>query len=177
MADITLPRWIITQRTMPYGVRLPKRPALIVASSYPPGDNSWLIGEDRLPMLPPKGSYIPLEIKGVFEKWEYRFWAMVPVGNDRILAECRACGHNENAIKTTVRQQHFQMGGCTKKLCAAYNLLLRDSKCLICDKWTTQRKWGIPLCSSACMEAWCTSEPTPKALAEALKLVGDEGWA
>jgi hypothetical protein len=167
-----IPRWIITQKTMPFGCRQDKKPVLVVVVedswSHAKSYGSWLHRD--------KDAYQPLEIPGLFKNWEYRFWAMVPTGPGKILAECRCCGNMAVTCDTPTRQLHFAKGGCTKRLCAAYDLLLKDSKCLICDHWTSSKKFGVPICGSACLQAFCESEPQPKALAEALALVGEEGW-
>jgi hypothetical protein len=164
-----IPRWIITQKTMPHGVRGPKKPVLVIERESWPASRILTAGSGR-------DVYQPFEIPGLFKLWEWRFWACILTAPGHILAECRSCGHNSTE-STSDRQLHFAKGGCTKRLCAAYDLLLKDSKCVICDHHTAQRKWGVPLCSSACTQAWCESEPQPRALLEALNLVGTEGWA
>ncbi len=119
--------------------------------------------------------YEPLECKGVFEKWEYRFWAMACTGEltrASLIAECRGCGSIGSGDSSS-RRLHFARGGCAKRLCAAYKLLLRDRVCVICNAKTSHTKWGVPMCGSACEQAWCEVETCPKALHEALQLVGE----
>lgn len=171
MAEITLPRYILTTMNMPGGRRTAKKP--VFKAPAPP--MSWW---DRHKMQEPKG-YQPEELKGVFEGWEYRFWSMntwlspsAKYGKG-IITECRGCG-TVGSTEQKIRQMHFNQGGCAKRLCAAYKLLLRDKLCLVCNTKTTQQKWGVPLCGSACQQAWCETETQPKALIDALLLVGDE---
>jgi hypothetical protein len=175
MAELMLPRWIITSKCMPFGRRQGPKPVLVIEREVS------RLQAIRTGDVSSKGVYQPVEVPGLFKNWEYRFWAMIVTnpgnpGKASILAECRACGNTQNG-DTPSRQLHFAKGGCTKRLCAAYDLLIKDSKCLVCDHKTIMKKWGVPLCSSACTQAWCESEPQPKALAEALALVGDQGWA
>jgi hypothetical protein len=47
--------------------------------------------------------------------------------------------------------EHQKENGCTTKLVEAYKLLLRDKKCVICDKTTSHTKWGVPLCNTTCV--------------------------
>lgn len=164
MANIELPRWIITNRCMSAGYRTAKKPVLIV--SIVPG---------RFTYSPNSSVYEPIELKGVFEKWEYRFWAMACTGEltrTSLVAECRGCG-TIGSGESASRQLHFAHGGCAKRLCAAYKLLLRDKICVICNAKTGHTKWGVPMCGSACEQAWCEVETCPKALHEALQLVGE----
>ncbi len=164
---LDFPRWIITNRCMSAGHRTAKKPVLIVPrSSF--SFNERVFGGHS-------DAYEPAELKGVFEKWEYRFWAMAHSGEltrASLIAECRGCG-NIGSGDSASRQLHFAKGGCAKRLCAAYKLLLRDKVCVICNAKTSQTKWGVPMCSSACQQAWCEIETQPSALTNALALVGE----
>jgi hypothetical protein len=159
MAKLLLPRWIITNRCMSGGIRHSKKPKLVI------------------PRVEGKaGDYTPETIPGVFENWEFRFWAMTswPTGGGtpNLIAECRACG-NTGSNDTQSRQHHTAVGGCCKRLVAAYKLLSRDEKCVICNNRTSKEKWGVLLCSNACCQAWCEAESQPAALSAALHLVGN----
>lgn len=168
MAELTLPRWIITNICMPHGYRTAPKPVLIV----PPQERD--LGYSTRYYSEKTKGYDPPVLKDIFEHWEYRFWCMaVWPPSTQILTECRCCGHLGEQDKT-IRQQHFKQSGCSKRLCNAYSLLLRDMACVICDKKAHNAKWGVPLCSSACTQAWCESESQPKALLEALKLTEDQ---
>jgi len=152
---------------MSAGHRTAKKPVLIV-----PRESYSVMGRvfDRHVDV-----YEPLECKGVFEKWEYRFWAMSCTGEltrASLIAECRGCGSIGSGDSSS-RQLHFARGGCAKRLCAAYKLLLRDRVCVICNAKTSHTKWGVPICSSACEQAWCEVDTCPKALHEALQLGGE----
>lgn len=157
MAEIRLPRWIITNKCLPAGHRTAKKPVLVVPVE------AWAH----------RNPYVPQGLPEVFEPWEYRFWAMALLDNApaAALIECRACGSLQGHTRQA-RVFHHAQGKCTSKLCEAYKLLLKDERCLICDAKTGQTKYGVPLCSSACVQAWCEAEPQPKALMNALLLVG-----
>ncbi len=164
MAELTLPRYIITQRCMSAGHRTAKKPVLIVPYIM---KSILSYGSSNV--------YEPLECKGVFEKWEYRFWAMACTGEltrASLIAECRGCGSIGSGDSSS-RQLHFAHGGCAKRLCAAYKLLLRDRMCVICNVKTSHTKWGVPICGSTCEQAWCEVETCPSALRLALQLVGE----
>jgi len=152
---------------MPAGHRGPKKPVLVQ-----PRGKGQQPSERWGPFGGEDGGYIPEEVPGYFEAWEFRFWAMATFGNAMRVTECRACTHlGEDDMK--VRRMHGKQGGCWKRLIEAYKLLLKDKRCVICDLRTDKVKWGIPVCSSACQQAWCETEATPRALQQALQLVGD----
>jgi len=169
MAEIRLPRWLLTNRCMPAGRRQGKKPVWI---SEEPVKKSW---SEKLfgPRLSAANIFYPAEISGLFEGWEYRFWAADLENPAAIIAECRCCKSLFSNDNNEARKKHS--GGCYKKLCAAYKLLLKDMVCVVCNHKTTKEKWGVPLCSSACMEAWCTCDSQPDSLKDALRLVGDVG--
>src|ERR1700676_5043256 len=164
MAQITLPRWILTQKCMASGWRTAKKPVL--PNAWPTWDRGIVVHDAR------KG-YIPKEIDELFKGWEYRFWAAdISVNTRSVIAECRCCG-NIGGADISARHLHLNQGGCSRRLCAAFKLLLLDRVCVICNMRTDLQKWGVPLCSSACQECWCTSESQPKALQQALQLIGE----
>lgn len=167
MGEITLPRWIITNKFMPAGRRTAKKPTYNWEQNY----------RQSAPVYPASKDFSPFDIKGVFEGWEYRFWAVSMLESSAIraptvIAECRACG-GVGGQDVISRRMHSDRGGCCKKLCAAFKLLLRDKICVICNMKTGNQKWGVPLCSSGCQQAWCEVETQPKALLAALALIGD----
>ena len=167
MAEIILPRRIIANKCMPGGWRGLKKPKFIIPGGYSPGHISRFG-----PACHDEKRFQPVVIPGVLDNWEYRFWAIV-VFNNRVVAECRCCGA-EGGADTKERQEHFERGGCSRKLCRAYLLLIKDKVCVICDKVRMdKRKWGVPLCSPECEQAWCENEAQPKCLTAALMLVGE----
>ncbi len=160
MAELTLPRWIITQKCISYGLRQGKKPVLV---------------QPRTGYNPHTDEFTPEAIPNVFEGWEYRFWAMTSWPNGattHVITECRACG-NVGGNDTAARRMHTAQGGCCKKLIAAYKLLARDKVCVICNQRTSKDKWGVPLCGNTCQQAWCEADSQPKALHDALLLIGD----
>ena len=161
MAEITLPRWMITNKCMPAGHRTAKKPVLVI-----PVEERFVGGSG--------GSYRPPTIKDVFDGWEYRFWAMATLNeNTPCVVECRCCGSVQGHTRQA-RVFHHAQGNCTKRLCSAYKLLLLDKRCVICNMKTFGDKYGVPLCCSGCIQAWCEAEPQPAALLNALLLVGVE---
>lgn len=167
MANIRVPRWILAQMCLPAGRRTGKKPVFKAPCICTSSSSHWSTPKK-------KEGYASTDIPGVFENWEYRFWAMTswPL-NTNVFAECRCCSHTEGE-DITLRRLHFKQGKCTRKLIAAYKLLQKDSLCVICDHRTNHEKWGVPLCSSSCEQAFCETEAQPKALTAALLLVGEE---
>lgn len=169
MAKITVPHWYIEQVFMPRGRRQGKRPKYVAPVSY-----TYAPGVHLGPRLIHLGheEYVPQQFHGVFGLEEYRFWSM-NAAHGAIIAECRCCGAIVGA-SPSARKEHA-VGGCFKKLVAAYQLLRKDQRCAICDAKTKKEKWGVPLCGNGCMQAWCEAEPQPDSLFAALNLVGDRG--
>ena len=160
VATITLPRWVVRQMCMPAGRRNTKKPQVEAATYRGFGVH---LGK----------TYSPPDEHGVFENWEYRFFARASIGEKSHITECRSCGAITPESRNA-RQEHHKHGGCAKKLTEAYKLLLRDCRCVICDLRTTKTKWGVPMCSSGCEQAWCETEASPNCLVGALMLVPEE---
>jgi len=172
MGEVIVPRWVISQCFMPGGRRTSKKPQLKVEAYkgyVPTGD----YGPNLHIMHPLKPSdYVPQTFTGVFDGWEYRFWSLASYAHGIIVAECRSCG-NIVGWSQEARKIHAATGGCFKRLVAAYQLLRKDKRCVVCDARTVKEKWGVPMCSTACTQAWCETETTPNALVAALNLIGD----
>lgn len=158
-----LPRWYLKEKFCPSGQRLFRKPKFI-----PPVSK-------QLPSVY-QPIVLPLGKPGLknFDGTEYRYWAAAPIEENRAdsiyVYECRACG---SMFTTKVdRQDHHTKLGCTKKLVAAYKLLLKDNRCVICDKAPSKQKFGVPLCSEICIGLWCSEISKPAALEAALGLVG-----
>jgi hypothetical protein len=104
-----------------------------------------------------------------FANWEYRFWAVELMNWTPQCAECRNC--RKVFGNMTTRRKHPAEHDCFRTLIGAYELLLRDKKCVICDKYTSAKAWGVPLCSTTvCMNTWMHLDAQPNALLQALSL-------
>ena len=157
VTEVLVPRYLIRQKCLWGGWRMGKKP-VIEHPAYKFGKVTTVI--DGAPQL-----------KG-FEGWEYRFWAAVEMEDKRgVIAECRGC----LAVfsDTMARKLHLGPMGCAKRLTAAYKLLLKDKMCVICNMRSYKEKWGVPLCSPTCEQAWREVESQPDPLKAALQLVGD----
>ena len=172
-----LPRYLIHKLAIPTGLRLDKRVRLV--PSYVGTTFHTNFGRrDYFPQVETTtGDLWTPQIKHneelQFDTSEYRFWCVEIRDQDSGIpstAVCRAC--EQIHFRKTVRQKHQETVGCTKRLIKAYELLLRDKRCVICDAHTQNRKWGVPLCNTrACTQKWCQVEPQPIALYNALELV------
>jgi hypothetical protein len=114
-------------------------------------------------------SLIPIDLSMNFLNWEYRFWCLEMHGTMGS-ATCRRCEimlHDEEP-----RRKHLNVNQCSTKLLDAYELLLRDKKCVVCDSFTANKKWGVPLClRTQCMLNFMHQEAVPQALLQALLLI------
>lgn len=182
MAEIRIPRWLITKITLSGGCRLDKRPKLVAPPVVSPYDRYrayWpggVTAGKATPMVEASVKGFKPITSGVtadvgFENWEYRFWAVdLNIGQTAIMAQtCRGC----SAVYYTKkgRQTHMNAIKCTVKLTQAYLLLQRDKKCVICNKQTRRQVWGVPLCDGACQKVWCEEIEKPESLEAALQLV------
>jgi len=171
MAKIVVPRWFIRDKALCRGTRLltkPKfippplvRPGIRISTSIPPGSGPWN-GDITKP--------IPTVLRDMFDPSDFRFWQVVMNLNRQVWrCQCRQCGGI--VLSNTMRRTHSDTLGCYDQLVEAYKLLQRDKRCVICDNVTTKQKWGVPLCSSTCIEKWCFDIVKPEALGAALELV------
>lgn len=170
---MSLPMYIITRKCMPGGRRLAPKPT--VSYVYPASTASEY-GARHLPTAyQPHTALIEVNEESNtfaseigFQFWEFRYWAIETFDKMQV-AVCRAC----EAVETTKekRKTHHKNHKCTTTLVAAYSLLLKGQmRCVICDDFTTFKKFGVPLCKSGgCIKKWYF-EPCPNALSEALRL-------
>jgi hypothetical protein len=154
-----LPNWLLAKKTMPGGLRLPKRPKFI--EQYKSDYIKSKCAESKLDDKVPKD----------FSNWEFRFWAAYNGGDEdgQAFCECRGC--NMYTWDTVVRRSHLGQMGCGRLLTNSFKLLLRDKKCVICDAETNKTEWGVPICSESCRRKWMYEEAQPLALSEAIRLV------
>lgn len=155
-----LPRWLVLKKAG-YGAGQRLRKWQKFVKPTPPSTPKWLLGPAHYQTRQP-------ELQARIENHDkYRFFAIYedPTTNTDEYAVCRACGHvcyNEEE-----RRAHLRAQGCAKKLVKAYDFLLRDMKCVICDCKSMQKKWGVPL-HFGCERYWKEDSPTPSALELAL---------
>lgn len=156
-----LPRWLVLKKAgYGAGQRLQKwrkfeKPA------PPPSTARWLLG-------PAHYQARQAELQAKIENHDkYRFFAIYvdPTTNSGEYSVCRACGHV--CYTEDERRAHLRLQGCAKTLVKAYEYLLRDMKCVICDCKTSQKKWGVPL-HFGCERNWQEDSPTPSGLELAL---------
>lgn len=150
---MSLPKWIVQMRTTHHtSTRQParKRPDWIkeyyrtlhqqqgprIRAGIVHGPGTSVV----ITKLTPAGTG-PLDLN------EYRFWR-AHEGKGR----CRAC--MDVVATTKERIEHQKTKGCTRTLVEAYKLLLRDRMCVVCDRKTEHTKWGVPMCSNACLFRW-----------------------
>lgn len=158
------------------GARLPKFPALPKPTPivFPPvvmGPHNRIRANQSIAIRFSDDVKVTLADKVCnFEHWEYRFWRVELNANRTGITNvvCRAC--QEILLTKTGRERHKEMKGCYQTLVEAYRLLLADQICVICNAATTQRRWGLPMCSMRCEEQWLHEVDQPEALSAAILL-------
>jgi hypothetical protein len=179
MTNITIPRWLIHKVSYPQGYRLPKRTLLKNVApadfvTYPKEDN--YLGHNYNTRTHENIKYISVRHRVAltdkvfgFNNMEYRFWCAETSDIHAISAICRNCACAVFAPEK--RQKHLEAEGCAIDLVKAYSLLLRDMKCIVCDRQTKSKKWGIPICDEKdCLDEFMHEIPTGQALHNALLL-------
>lgn len=151
-----LPRWLVYKKCLPGGRRLAKKPV------FEPPRSVF----ERRPLITDAVKNLAM-----WDNWEYRFWAADVNEGNCVVSECRACGSMFGGQEG--RAIHLAKMGCAKKLVAAFKLLLKDRRCVICNEKTSKDKWGVPLCSDICANTWMHEESQPPPLQAALELIGD----
>src|SRR5271155_418370 len=107
MAELRVPRYLITQKGYTGGWRPAKKPKLPVVykSTFTPVSG----------MFSPKLELPDLE---KFDAWEYRFWAAeAPAEGGEPISECRCCKSIFASVKN--RRAHGGPTGCFHKLTKA----------------------------------------------------------
>lgn len=177
---VRVPRWIIRKAWEPNGIRLPRRISL---TAEPPKVETKVVG--FIPKSGIKSASLAKDAPQVhinnehtivlsspkleFEHWEYRFWSVDIVNWEPMCTECRCCG--QVFSNRVPRRKHGKEKGCFDTLTESYKLLLKDMKCVICDKHTLDTAWGVPLCKTTmCMDTWMHRDAQPNALLQALSL-------
>jgi hypothetical protein len=87
--------------------------------------------------------------KGNLDDWMYRYFS----GNRTLLspqAICRCC--RESVLDDKARRTHGVKIGCWRLLEKCYLELEGKGFCMVCGKWTIEKKNGILLCKPACEE-------------------------
>ena len=142
-----IPYWKLKQIFVPAGRRqgaARKRPVGVWPPRYK--DTRLLLGSGEFE------GRAPASAVGNLSNEEYRFWVGNKFGCANEAATCRCCGRY--LWSGEARKRHMELFGCTKSLVLAYNLLIAGRLCVACDKPTTTKKWGVPLCKGACEESW-----------------------
>lgn len=166
-----IPRYLIAKvGGLPAGLRLEKRPTVVwSARTVTPARN-------YAPVLNASGDEDDLAFRQLnFTNEEYRFWC-AEITNDQtgdfVTAICRGC---ETTHYTQATRKAHLNAGCSKRILKAYQLLLKDKKCIVCDKWTSNQKWGVPICTQeGCMHSFKHQTPQSTAMQAAIFLV-DQG--
>lgn len=164
MATLVLPRWLIYSKAHSSGRRLFPKPKL----SYYPAKP-----DPRLPSHYSGSSLTEPTLPGEFANWEYRFWGPVTTyEGDKVLCwQCRVC--STMVLDREARKEHHEREGCTRKLTDAYKICLDKGFCVVCNVYTKQKRWGVPLCSDKCQKDFTTKNSfvQPFKICEALEEV------
>jgi hypothetical protein len=179
---VRVPRWIIRKAWEQGGERLEGRIQLLPESQsdtrscgfgivkVPDSRSDSVDGKSPKYHVNNEHTCVLSDKKLLFDNWEYRFWAVELINYIPQCAECRNCRKVFGNVMT--RRNHPSEHDCFKILIGAYELLLKDKKCVVCDKYTHNKAWGVPLCAETkCRNTWMHGDAQPQALLEALTLV------
>lgn len=149
-----LPSWIVGSKTIYHTSTRPSkrvRPDWIKehyrTMSHQPRTRVITGPQQRLPGIIITSTKLVPARTGPLHLNEYRFWRAFE-GRGR----CRQCLKLFDTQKERIAHQKAE--GCTRILVDAYDLLLRDMKCVVCDNKTDKSKWGVPLCNNVCLYRW-----------------------
>lgn len=144
---------------MPGGKRLPKMKRITQASVLPAHyqprkgpsvvDQRWLTqlrNERKKEFSPVKGE----QREGNLLFGDYRYWYGMNNPCSQ-WSKCRAC--NFSAIGVEARKRHFANTSCGRITTDAIKEL-DENFCVVCEKRTYTKFWGIPLCAQGCKSAW-----------------------
>lgn len=84
--------------------------------------------------------------KGNLKNDEYRFFVGYPATHSTH-STCRWC---QARFETEEGRKLHKKAECKRKLTDLYELLLKDSNCVMCENRTPREYWGIPLCNLTC---------------------------
>lgn len=160
---MALPFYLIAKVTLKGGRRLEPMKKWV---PEPIQQRDYLPGHYLAPKKTPPDEIYNADIG--FVNWEFRYWAIENHGTMPSIAVCRSCGDLEQSKEK--RRLHHDKHQCTKTLHAAYKALVKDKRCVMCDAYTVNTEWGVPICNDVkCITKW-KFEPDPAALIEALRL-------
>jgi hypothetical protein len=96
---------------------------------------------------------VDMPVRGNLDDTEYQFW----IGRHLAYvtaAMCRACGEQTNCKAERAEHKEKKEPKCTILLVSAYKELSAKGTCVVCREKTTNRRWGLPICSHKCIETY-----------------------
>lgn len=156
-------RWQLKQICFPAGMHQPKRVPFKAIYTPPIGiiHSAWSQFHGGNDFLSNR--------KGNLDNDEYRLY-MGDISPNSKHAQCRICSLSFYNIED--RKAHHKKVGCYQLAVRAYCILLCKGHCVICDKPTKGRKWGVPLCPGeaidTCIDRWKFYMLQPKNMREAI---------
>lgn len=172
MADLEVPRWLIRKLVYSGGFRLDEMKKFEeerkpIPLSGPTTPLNLLRSRRREPAVSERHKFVLDDPNMHFENWEYRFWGVEVKRDKPVMATCRFCQTMQ--YSEPARKKHLKDKKCTTKLVVVYGLLLKEEKCVICDKNTLHDKFGVPLCEKGlCVDLWMHDDACPTALEDAI---------
>ena len=171
MAKQMVPWGIIEQVVHPKGRRLPSEPGLFPVTDHDAKYRPWTSPrspekENLLQLVRKRhqeGKISPLRMGNLLNGDYREFQGSATVDSD--FAVCRGC----DVVCRTKIHRDMHRGTCKLTILDAIKLLGRDGLCAVCDKRTSTRMWGVPLCDTNCQTVWRYF--IPKAFKEARRLV------
>ena len=164
-----IPDWLLKQNLVGMGERQPKRPIPVVIRPWQQFP--------RHRCLPSTAWKRP---DGNLNYADYRYWT----GRRESVFQMRNCRFcNKVCFNDIEKKEHKEAGRdadgvtCGKKTDIICGYLAKDPMCVICDRQTSDRSWGIPICDGVCVEEWMfVTNRVFNAWEAAKKLAEKNGW-
>lgn len=89
---------------------------------------------------------------------DYRYWWGYPNALSQY-SRCRGC--RAMVFGLVNRKLHFDQGACGRIVTEAIKTL-DDVYCVVCEKRSHEKVWGIPICSQECQNRWMYHDTSTK---------------
>lgn len=162
--SMNAPLGVLRQVIHAGGKRLPSEPGMFPTSKHQArfvytrsnyGGGGYHPGTMTLG-TPPRGQIVPItqrdfsvNVFGNLDNVDYREFIGMSV-QESTYAKCRGC----ETVIMRLEERGAHRITCKPLILSTIRLLIKDRRCVICDRATALHGWGLPLCSDNCKVAW-----------------------
>jgi len=150
MAELRVPIRLIWRLCYPAGHRLNPNPVLTDEQRKNPVDA--IVVQARV--VPSRNTSFE---KGNLPEHDYKYYQGSSMINSQV-ATCRWC---QTVVYGEKARLEHKAGGCLHWIDVLGEWMRTDGSCVVCETKTSFAKWGIPLCSTNCINAFRYFSPTP----------------